>query len=71
MPLYAVNMFYYHWLTKKLLWACGRQNRVRQEFHAEIEKKRRWSQGDAMQLPKETGSRTLLVVFYFMVIEMG
>ena len=20
-PLYAVNMFYYHWLIKKLLWA--------------------------------------------------
>ena len=22
-PLYAVNVFYYHWLTKNLLWTYG------------------------------------------------
>ena len=26
-PLYAVNMSYYHWLIKKLVWPIARQNR--------------------------------------------
>ena len=30
-PLYAVNMFYYHWLVKKLFWPMAGQNRGRQE----------------------------------------
>ena len=42
----AVNMFYYHWLIKKLLWPMAGQNIARQEIHAEIEEKRRWSQRD-------------------------
>ena len=31
-PLYAVNIFYYHWLIKKLLWSVARQNIVRWEI---------------------------------------
>ena len=30
--LYAVNIFYYHWLIKKLNWQIARQNRARQEI---------------------------------------
>ena len=30
-PLYAMNMFYFHWLTKKLLWPKPEQNIVRLE----------------------------------------
>ena len=37
-PPYAVNMFYYHWLIKKLLWPMARQNIARWEIQAEIEK---------------------------------
>ena len=47
-PLYAVNMFYCHWLIKKLFWPMAGQNIARQKIQAEIEEKRRWSQGDAM-----------------------
>ena len=30
-PLYAVNMFHYHWLTKKLFWPVAGQTRDRQK----------------------------------------
>ena len=58
-PLYAVNMFYYHWLIKKLFGPMTGQNRARWEFQAEIEEKRRQNQEDAMELLKETDARTL------------
>ena len=48
-PLYAVNMFYYHWLIKKLLWPMAGQNIAKWEIQAEIRAERRWSQGDAME----------------------
>ena len=28
-PLYTVNIFYYHWLIKKLLWPMAEQNIAR------------------------------------------
>ena len=46
-PLNDVNMFYYHWLIKKLIWPMEKQDIVRQENQAEIEE-RRQSQADAM-----------------------
>ena len=49
-PLYVINIFYYHWLVKKLLWPMAGQNIARQEIHAEIEEERRQSQRDAMKL---------------------
>lgn len=52
-PLLAVNVFCYHWLIKKLLGPMTVQNRARWEFIAEIEEKRRRSQGDVIQLLKE------------------
>ena len=42
-PLYAVNMFYYNWLIKKLLWPMAGQNTARLE-----EIWRSWSQRDSM-----------------------
>ena len=33
-PLYAVDMFYDHWLRKNLLWLMAGQNRARQETNA-------------------------------------
>ena len=33
------------------------QNRARWEFQAETEERRKWSQGDIMQVPKETDVR--------------
>ena len=30
-PLHAVNMFYYHWLIKKLFWPMAGQNTARPE----------------------------------------
>ena len=47
-PLYAVNVFYYHWLIKKLLGLMTVQTRARWEFQAEKDEKRRQSQRDAM-----------------------
>ena len=46
-PLSAVNMFYYHWLIKKLFSANG----LTEESKAENPKRHvesRWSRGDAM-----------------------
>ena len=34
--LYAVNMFYYYWLIKNLLWPMAGQNKARQEIQTEI-----------------------------------
>ena len=34
-PLYAVNIFYYNLLTKKMLWPTEGQNRVRQKFQTD------------------------------------
>ena len=48
-PLYSVNMFYYHWLIKKLLWAVK----------SDIYRESRQNQGDDMHLPKETDAITL------------
>ena len=45
---YAVNMFYNHWLKKKLLWPVAGQNIARQEIQAEIEEERRLSQRGTM-----------------------
>ena len=39
-PLYAVNMFYYHWLKKKLNWPLAGQNRTKQEIQAKIREKK-------------------------------
>lgn len=36
-PLYAVTMFYYHWLIKKLLRPIASQDRTRWEIQAEIQ----------------------------------
>ena len=47
-PLYAMMMFYYHWLIKKLLWAYGFTEENKWKLQAEIEEKRRQNQGDAM-----------------------
>ena len=30
-PVYAVNVFYYHWLIKQLLWPMAGHNLARQE----------------------------------------
>ena len=40
-PTYAVNMLYYHWSIKKLLWSMAGQNTARWEIQAEIEEERR------------------------------
>ena len=37
-PLYAVSMFYYHWLIKKLLRPMAGQNRTRQENQTKIQR---------------------------------
>ena len=55
-PLYAVNMFYSHWLIKTLLGPMAAQTRTRWEFQAEIEEKRRQSQEDAPLPLKETNA---------------
>ena len=47
-PLYAVNVFYYHWSIKKLLWTIAGQNIARQEIQAEIDEEGRLRQGDAL-----------------------
>ena len=39
-PLCAVNMFYCHWLIKKLLWPMTGQNRARQESETECREKK-------------------------------
>ena len=52
-PLYAINMFYYHCLIKKLLWPMVGQNIARQEIQAEIEEEGMWGQGDSMLPPKK------------------
>lgn len=46
-PLYAVNVFYYHWLIEKLLWSMAGKNIARQEIQEEMEEERRQSHGDA------------------------
>ena len=38
--LYGVNMFYYHWLIKKLLWPMAGQNITRQETQTETGERR-------------------------------
>ena len=35
--LYALNMFFYHWLIKKLIWLIAKQNRAMQEIQEEIQ----------------------------------
>ena len=37
-PLYAENIFYHHWLIKKLLWPMAGQNRAKWEIPKEIER---------------------------------
>ena len=39
-PLYVVDMFYYHWLIKKLLRTMTGQNKARQEIQTEIYRER-------------------------------
>ena len=39
-PLYAVNMFYYHWLIKNLLWPMAGQNIARREIQTELRRKK-------------------------------
>ena len=41
--LYAVNVFYYNWLIKTLIWTITRQNRARWEIQAEIQGEERQS----------------------------
>lgn len=47
-PKYAVNIFYFHCIIKKLFWPITGQNIAQQEIQAEIEKERRHVQTDAM-----------------------
>ena len=37
-PLYAVNVFYYPWFIKKLLWPMAGQNKARWEIQRERER---------------------------------
>ena len=37
--LCAMNISYYHWLIKNLVWPILRHNRAKEEIEAEIEKK--------------------------------
>ena len=60
-PLYAVNMFYYHWLIKKLIWPMTGQNIARWKIQTKIYRESRWSQADAMWLLKEKDTRILPV----------
>ena len=55
-PLYAANMFYYHFLIKKLLWPMVGQNIAMLEG---IYGESRRSQRDAMMLLKEKDAGTL------------
>ena len=57
-PLYAVNIFYYHWLITKLFQPMASQNIGRLE---EIYKESRWSQGNAMWLLKEPECQNLTI----------
>ena len=54
---YALNMFHYHWLIKKLILPMAKQNRARQEIQEEIQGEQRQSQGDVIQLSKERHAR--------------
>ena len=39
--LHAVNMLFYYWLIKKLLWPMAEQNIARWEIQTEIDRERR------------------------------
>ena len=52
-PLCAVNMFYYHWLTEKLLWPMAGQNVARRENEGEYREK----EGRVRQAPKKQNVR--------------
>ena len=45
--LYAVNMSYYHWFIKNLIWPIARQNIARREIQREIEREKGQSLGGA------------------------
>ena len=49
--LYAVNVSYYHWLIKKLIWPIARQNRARQEIQTEI----KGEKGGVREMPAAIG----------------
>lgn len=49
--LYAVIMFYCHWLIKKLIWSITRQSRARQVIQAEIHGEG-WSHRAVIQLTR-------------------
>ena len=55
-PLYAMNMFYYHWLIKKMLWPMAGQNIARQESQTETGKKKVGT-GKGKQLPEKQDVR--------------
>ena len=62
-PLYAVNMFCFYWLIKKLLWPMAGQNVARWEIQTEIQEERRGSQEDVRscwnnKMYQRTGSAT-------------
>ena len=44
---YAVNMFYYQWLIKKLLWPIAGQNTARQESQTKCREK----EGKVKEMP--------------------
>ena len=48
-PSYAVNMFYYHWLIKKLIWSRVSQNRARREIQAKIQGRKKAESGRCQQ----------------------
>ena len=48
-PPYAMTMFYYHWLIKKLLWSMAGQNRARQGKKVESERCRVAVEGEGCQ----------------------
>ena len=39
--LYAVNMFYHHWLIKKLLWPMAELKKARQEIKKKVQGERK------------------------------
>ena len=53
-PFYAVNMFYYHWLIKKLFWPMA--GRIEQGRKTKLNARRK-SHGDTMYLPTEKDTR--------------
>ena len=72
--MYVVNMFYYHFLIKRLIWSRVREN-IAMQILSEIQREGRQSPGDVMKPPEEWDVRALVVnhshVAIHRLIEMG